>query len=103
MNDTKQGAPLVRVIYDRGIFNLPRLAIAQHSNMNGWLTVEHPDGGWVSLADLKPHFPSQQSHEQLVVALATARKVLVVSCGEKAPYVRIALDDIDAALKQAGV
>jgi hypothetical protein len=31
-------------------------------------------------------------------ALVTSRKVLVVACGEKAPFVRVALDVIDAAL-----
>ena len=35
-------------------------------------------------------------------ALREARQVLIVACGDKAPYVRIALTHIDAALAAGG-
>lgn len=36
---------------------------------------------------------------ELRAALEEARKVIVTACGEKAPYARIALHRIDAALR----
>ncbi len=40
--------------------------------------------------------------QQLEAALKQARQVLVVACGEKAPYIRIALSSLDAALASPG-
>jgi hypothetical protein len=37
--------------------------------------------------------------QELEAALAEARQVIVTACGEKAPYARIALQRIDAALR----
>lgn len=36
---------------------------------------------------------------ELRAALEVARKTLVTACGDKAPYVRVALDRIDGALR----
>lgn len=45
----------VRVIYKGGY--VPDLAIATDPDMShqGWLLYRHPDGQWVSLADLTKH------------------------------------------------
>lgn len=38
-------------------------------------------------------------YDQLRTALETARQVITLACGTKAPYARIALEKIDAALQ----
>jgi hypothetical protein len=38
---------------------------------------------------------------ELLDALRTARKVLTVACGTEAPYIRVALSSIDAAIAKA--
>lgn len=41
------------------------------------------------------------SHYELLEVLKEARSVIAIACGDKAPYARIALNRIDAALGQA--
>ena len=42
----------MKVIYDGGY--IPDLAICEEGDFKGWLMFKHPDGQWVSAADLKP-------------------------------------------------
>jgi hypothetical protein len=67
--------PRVTVIYDSEFFRLPNLGIAQQGSFAGWLMVRHPDGQWVSLADLKPHFPPPPPTDESKVSAEYAVRV----------------------------
>ena len=43
----------VRVIYSGGYTHDIGVIIG-HGDQNGWLVYRHPDGQWVTLADIKP-------------------------------------------------
>lgn len=66
----------------------PRLTEAQQQQWLTEWTKVNSTGGWI--------YDLQKENARLREALELARKVLVTACGEKAPYIRVALEKIDA-------
>lgn len=65
---------LAVVIYSSKMFGLPRFAIgSKESNSAGWLLVERPDGGWMTIADLNPHFTPPATDDAKVSAQYAVR------------------------------
>jgi hypothetical protein len=73
------GGPLVKTIYSSDWLNLRPLGIVENGSHAGWLAWKHPDGNWVTLADLKPHFPppplTPEQAEPAKVCAQLARRV----------------------------
>lgn len=66
-SDSAAMSSTLRVIYNgwSGMKLAPTLAVEldKKSRWYGWLFAKHPDGQWVSLADLKPSFPQSKEGE----------------------------------------
>lgn len=70
----------VLVIYDSTMFNLPRFGIGvPPCSQVGWLFVQNRSGEWMTLADLKPHFPppplAREQVEPAQVCAEYARRI----------------------------
>lgn len=59
----------VKIIYNGGY--IPTLGICvdpDYSSYQGWLVYKHPDGQWVTLADLKPVVQEMQRAEMATMS-----------------------------------
>jgi hypothetical protein len=54
--------PEVKIIYQGGY--IPDIGISLLGSFRGWLVYLHPDGQWVTLADLKKHTQAIDAEEE---------------------------------------
>ncbi len=90
----------MKIIYDGGMVPVLGIQTDRDSQFYGWLCVKHPDGQWVTLADLKGELSNNAS---AISGLIEAAEELIANSTPFNPIVEIMkVEEALAALKESG-